>query len=261
MNNRLKELIKSMEGVSAVIVEKSNGERLIDYNGDHRFPAASIIKLYIMWAFYRKVKEGELKETDLYDVTKEPVVGGCGILQQLKTENLKLSLRDICDLMIVLSDNIATNIMIRVIGMDYINEEIQRLGYEKTALERMLMDGEARKRGLDNYTSANDSISILKTILRDDRIDLKLREEMLAIMKGQIITNHVAHNLPLDYIFAHKTGNLAATLHDVGILSTPKGEYYISVMLDQLPDIVKGKKEINKLGEFIFEEIRKYENT
>lgn len=260
MKDRILDLINSVKGVSAVVVERSDGTRLIDYNSNHRFPAASIIKLYIMWSFYKKVNDGELKETDLYDTSTETVVGGCGILQQLKTEGLKLTLRDICDLMIVLSDNMATNIMIKVVGMDYVNQQIQELGFEKTALERMLMDGEAKKKGFDNYTSANDSIGIVKAILFNDAVNEELRNSMLEIMKGQILTNHVPHNLPLDYSFAHKTGNLDATLHDVGVLTTQNDSYYISIMLDELEDIVEGKKNINDLGEFVFDEIRKLEN-
>lgn len=261
MTKKILTYLKEIDGIAGVVVERSDGKRIIEYNSEHRFPSASIIKLYIMWAFYKKVNDGELKEEDLYDVTQEEIVGGCGILQQLKTENLKLSLRDICALMIVLSDNIATNIMIRVVGMDYINNEIKRLGFHKTSLERMLMDGEARKKGLDNYTSANDSIEILKSILFDESIRKELRTEMLNIMEGQILTNHVPHNLPLDYRFAHKTGNLDRTLHDVGVLYTANDYYYLAVMLDELDDIVEGKKQINKIGEYIFTSIRQLENN
>ncbi len=260
MDNKIFEIINSFDAVSGIVVERSDGKRLINHNSDYRFPSASIIKLYIMWALYKKINDGELNETDLIDVTSEPVVGGCGILQQLKTENLTLTLRDICTLMIVLSDNMATNIIIRKVGLDYINQQIQSLGLSKTSLQRMLMDSEARKRGLDNYTSPEDSISILKAILFDDSISRDLRSSMLEILNGQILTNHVAHNLPLDYKFAHKTGNLAATLHDVGILYTPNDFYYISVMLDEITNIVEGKKVINSIGESIFTMIREVEN-
>lgn len=260
MKDKILSITNSVKGVSGIVVECSDGTRLIDHNSEHRFPAASIIKLYIMWSFYKKVSEGELSEIDIFDTTTEPIVGGCGILQQLKTEDLKLELKDICNLMIVLSDNIATNIMIRVVGMEYINQQIEKLGYKKTSLQRMLMDSEARERGLDNYTSPNDSIGILKTILFDDSIPEELRSNMLDILKGQILTNHVAHSIPLEYKFAHKTGNLASTLHDVGVLYTPNDVYYISVMLDELEDIIEGKKIINSIGECIFNEIKELES-
>jgi len=261
MENRILEVANSMKLVSGIIVEGSDGTRLVNHNPNYKFPAASIIKLYIMWSLYQKINDGELKETDLIDTSTEPVVGGCGILQQLKTEGLTLTIRDICDLMIVLSDNMATNIIIRTIGMDYINQQIEKLGLAETALQRMLMDTEAAKRGLDNFTSPEDSVSILKLILTDETMDEGLRSSMLEILRGQILTNHAAHNIPLDYKFAHKTGNLATTLHDTGILYTPKDHYYVSIMLTEIEDIVEGKKLINSIGECIFNEIREIEKA
>lgn len=259
MKEKVLSIVNSIEGVSGIVVEASDGRKIIDYNSDYRFPAASIIKMYIMWSLYKKINDGELNEDDLIDVSTEPVVGGCGILQQLETEDLKLTLRDICNLMIVLSDNMATNIVIRVVGMEYINQQIEKLGLGETSLQRMLMDTEAAKKGFDNYTSPNDSISILKAILFNESIAKKMRSSMLDILKGQILTNHAAHNIPLDFKFAHKTGNLAATLHDVGILYTPNDSYLVSIMLDQLEDIVEGKKIINYIGESICREIKEIE--
>lgn len=256
MEEKVLSIINSIEGVAGIVVETSDGTRLIDYNSDYRFPAASIIKIFIMWSLYKKINDGELNETDMIDVSTEPIVGGCGILQQLKTENLKLTLRDICNLMIVLSDNMATNIVIRVVGMEYINQQIEKLGLGKTSLQRMLMDTEAARKGFDNYTSPNDSLLILKAIISDDSVAEDLRNSMINILKGQILTNHAAHNLPLDFEFAHKTGNLSATLHDVGILYTPNDSYLVSIMLDQLKDIVEGKKIINSIGESIFDGIK-----
>lgn len=261
MKQEILDAMGAVCGASAVVVERSDRVRLIDRGGDRRFPAASLIKLYIMWALYKKINDGELKQTDTVDVKIEPIVGGCGILRLLGTENLNLTLKDIYTLMIVLSDNTAANILIKVLGADYINGLIQSKGFDKTLLGRMLMDSEARAKGFDNYTSANDILEVLKVICEDETISEQLRREMTEILKEQILTSHVAHNLPSDYSMAHKTGSLDATLHDAGIIYTPCNTYYFSVMLDEIPDIVQGKKLINAIGESIFEKIRKSEET
>lgn len=255
------DIAKSIPGRQGIVIEKEDGTRLMNYNSEEVFPSASTIKLFILWAVYKKIQNGELSREDLISITDTPSVGGCGILQQMKTPNLKLTIPDIANLMIVLSDNIATNLMIDLAGMDFINSEIKKCGFEKSKLERHMMDGEARERGLDNYTTAEEQIQILKNIENSQDIDENLRKEMLEMLYNQILTDHAGQYLPLDYKFAHKTGNLASTLHDAGILTTPKGKYYVSILTHDLEDIVEGKKVMNLLSEEIFKQIRNYEEN
>ncbi len=258
---KILEIAHSIPGRHGIVVEKDDGTLLLNHNPDLVFPSASTIKLFILWAVYKKINDGILSRDTLIPITDTPKVGGCGILQQLKTPNVKLTIPDIANLMIVLSDNIATNLMIDLAGMDYINSEIRKYGFTESKLERHMMDGEARKRGLDNYTTAGEQIQILKNIENHKDIREELREEMLQMLANQILTNHAGQYLPLDYAFAHKTGNLASTLHDTGILKTPNGKYYISILTHDLEDIVAGKKNINLIAEEIFKQIRDYESA
>ncbi|MFB0971730.1 MAG: serine hydrolase [Tissierellia bacterium] len=259
-DKKILRIANSIPGRQGIAVERDDETVLMDYNSDEIFPSASTIKLFILWSVYKKINDGLLNKNELIPINDTPRVVGCGILQNLATPDLELTVSDIANLMIVLSDNVATNLMIDLAGMDYINSEIKKYGFNKTKLERHMMDGDARERGLDNYTTASEQIKILKNIERHEDISLDLRNDMLEMLSNQILTDHAGQYLPLDYKFAHKTGNLAATLHDTGILTTPKGKYYISILTDDLEDIVEGKKVMNLLSEEIFNQIRLYED-
>lgn len=254
--NKVIDIAESIPGKKGIIVENKDGIRLIDYNGDEVFPSASTIKLFILWSLYTKIQNGELNRDDLIAINDFEKVGGCGILTQLKTANLSLSLRDIADLMITLSDNVATNILIDTVGMDFINSEMKKYGFNNSKLERHMMDSEAKARGYDNYTSPEDQVKILKKIENDEKIEEVHRKEMIEILGNQILVNHAAQYLPLDYKFYHKTGNLDSTLHDSGILVTPNNKYYITILTDELEDIVEGMKVMNLIGEEIFKQIK-----
>lgn len=255
------DIAKSIPGRQGIVIEKSDGTKLMNYNPDEVFPSASTIKLFVLWAVYKKIQKGELSREDLISISDTPSVGGCGILQQMKTPDLKLTIPDIANLMIVLSDNVATNLMIDLAGMDFVNSEIKEYGFENSKLERHMMDGDAREKGLDNYTTAKEQIQILKNIENSEDLDKELRDEMMEMLGNQILTDHAAQYLPLDYEFFHKTGNLASTLHDTGILKTPNEKYYISILTHDLEDIVEGKKIMNLLSEEIFKQIRNYEEN
>ncbi len=260
MQNGLKDIIKRVPCEIGYIITAEDGSVIDSFQEDKQFPSASIIKLNILWAIYKKINDGYLKSNDMIKVSNEKIVGGCGILQHIYSDSLELSIRDLAILMIDLSDNIATNLILEIAGIDYINKEIERLGFKETSLQRKLMDSEAVKLGLDNYTSPRDSKGILNEILNSSEIREDLRKEMEEILKIQILNQYTPQYLPSDYAFAHKTGNLARTLHDAGVLYTPNGKYYISVLVHELDDLVEGVRLHNEIGEYIFKHIRQLES-
>lgn len=252
LEEKIKDLLKSLDGRFSVIVHDLSGDEKIFINEDEVFPAASIIKLWILWKLYAEADKGKINLDEEIILKENYKVGGFGILRDMHT-GLNLSLRDYATLMIILSDNTATNVLIDYLGMDAINEEIKKLGMDSTSLQRKMMDAEAKARGLDNFTSAKDTYNILAKILRGPEISTELRQEMINILLRQQCNNKLPLLLDPDVQFAHKTGDLPGTEHDAGILFVGDARVAVVVMMYGLKNNFEGIKLHNQLGKTIYQ--------
>jgi len=208
----------NVRGVVGMVVSLLGGERsVVSVNEDVLFPAASLIKLPILWHVLCDVNEGRLALDNVFPLEGCRKVGGFGILKDLH-DGLQLSLEDLVTVMIVLSDNTATNMLIDIAGMEAINGTIARLGMRRTALRRKMMDAEAKARGLDNVTSPGDVTLFFEHLLDGTGLSGELRNKMLDILKRQQCNNKFPAGLPEGTVLAHKTGDLPGTEHDAGVL-------------------------------------------
>jgi beta-lactamase class A len=252
MREKIEALRGNLKGRVGYIIESRDGSTNLRANERGVFPSASIIKLTILWAVFRSVEDGRAFVSETAIMRDKDVVGGYGVLKDLHP-GIELTVGDMCSLMICYSDNVATNMLIDRFGMDYINEEVRGCGLTDTVLNRKMMDSEAKARGLDNYTSPLDVVNLLKLYLDSDRISKALREEMTGILYRQFCNNFLAHFMPEGFRFAHKTGDLPGTLHDVGILYPPSGQaHFIAVMCDGLEGNEDGLRFLNEAGSVIF---------
>ena len=151
MREDLLQMIREFPGNAGVILGDPENPGFC-YQEDQKFPSASVIKLFILWELYRQTENGEKSLTDQIVLTEEMKVGGFGVLTHL-TGNPSLSLHDIATLMIISSDNTATNILIDSLGIAQINATCKKMGWNETILGRKMMDFEAKAAGKDNYTS------------------------------------------------------------------------------------------------------------
>lgn len=252
LDEKIKELIKNLNGRCSVIVHDLSGDEKVFINEEEVFPAASIIKLWILWKLYAEADKGKINLDEEIILKEDHKVGGFGILQDMHS-GLNLSLRDYATLMIILSDNTATNVLIDYLGMDAINEEIKKLGMDSTSLQRKMMDTEAKARGLDNFTSARDTYNILVQILSSSEISMELRQEMINILLRQQCNNKLPLLLPPDAQFAHKTGDLPGTEHDAGIFFIGDAKIAVVVMMYGLKSNLEGIQLHNQLGNTIYQ--------
>jgi beta-lactamase class A len=153
-------------------------------------------------------------------VDSSPAVGGSGVLANL-SDITDLSVRDLAELMIVISDNLATNLLIEALTAPVIADSITAAGLAGTLLQRRLMDTAARSRGLDNRTCAADMAALLTKIALG--VDLfataesyRLAREVLA---RQQVNDRLPVHLPAGWSLAHKTGELDGVRHDAGFAS------------------------------------------
>ena len=143
-----------LDGVLGVYVRDLTTGATIELRPDVVFATASSIKLAVLYELYRQAEEGRI---DLAEVTRPPVprVGGGGILQQLG-DRVSLTWRDLAVLMVGWSDNEATNVLVRRVGMEAVNRRLDALGLPRTRLRRLMMDLAAARRGDENVSSPRE---------------------------------------------------------------------------------------------------------
>ena len=140
----------------------------------------------------------------------------CGALTYMH-DGLEVTLADLCVLMIILSDNSATNLLIDRLGIDSVNQTLRNLGLEKTTLRRRLFDSAASKKGIQNHITTREMGLMLKLIYEKKCISQAADEKMLSILKDQRLNGKIPFFLD-DYEIAHKTGEDDGITHDVGIV-------------------------------------------
>jgi len=243
LQGKIQEFLKTQTGNVAVVVETLDGDRAVAINTERVFPSASTIKLAIMSELFNRAAVGDFSLTDTITITEKHRTGGDGILKELNPGHI-FTLEELCTLMIILSDNEATNILIDFLGMENINATIKRLGLKDAHLGRHMMDSEARRQGHDNFISAEDLAKILKLIVSGRNVNQKSSEKMLDIMKRQQVRGRLDLYLPGEIVIAHKTGDLDLLEHDVGIVYPENGKAYIIVVLTNETTTNKDGREI-----------------
>lgn len=212
-------------------LEKINGDvsfyyknliskEVIKYNDEKQMLAASIIKLPILVECFNQINKGIISKDDIFITENKEKVPSCGALNYMR-ENLKVTLEDLYTLMIILSDNYATNMLIDKLGIYNINKTINEIGLKNTILNRKMFDEEKSLLGLENYTSARDMAYLLEKMYNKELIDEKCSEEMISILKNQRLNGKIPffiQSIRPKIQIGHKTGEDTNITHDVGIV-------------------------------------------
>jgi beta-lactamase class A len=233
----LVERAEAAGGRAAVVVRPLHGDddEAIAVAADHRFTAASLIKLPIL----ATALDSGLPFDERLPV--RPAVPGSGVLAHLADVG-DMSVRDLLTLMVAVSDNTATNVLIDRIGRERVNDWCAGHGLTATVLARRLMDLEARARGLDNLTSAADVASVLS----------RLADSPFAVraLEAQQFNDRLPRHLPPGFRLAHKTGELTGVRHDAGIVYPPAGPPVVVAMLTE--GTTDGAGHIAECGRLVF---------
>lgn len=193
---------------------------VVTYNQDKSLLAASLIKLLVLGAVFEQIEDGKISKDEVFTTRDEDKVPSCGALNYMR-EDLKVTLEDLYVLMIILSDNYASNILIDRCSIEKINDFIKRQGFKNTVLNRKLFDADAQADGLENYTSAEDMGILLERIYNSTFVSKEASQEMLEILKNQRLNSKIPFYLSSrenKTVIAHKTGEDTDTTHDVAIV-------------------------------------------
>jgi len=220
MQQAIEQELARAGGRWACVVIRMHGstpQQLVSLNPDLLFPAASLAKVPILIEVARQVEQGMLSWYTRYILPDSVRVSSSGVIADLSPD-LQPTLHDLAHLMITISDNTASNMLLHLVGFGAVNATIQQLGLQETRLERRFMDFAARQQGRDNWTTAGDMANLFFQLCSHA---LPGSREMLEILLHQndytLLPAYWGEDLP----FAHKTGDLPGVTHDAGILFPP----------------------------------------
>ena len=213
------------------------------FGGDDRVRTASTIKVAVMVEAFARVAEGRAKWADELVLTKEKKVGGSGILPEL-SDGLRLSLRDAVSLMIILSDNTATNMVLDLLTADAVNARMESLGLKQTRLMRKVFGGgesaegklEAGKRFGLGRTTPREMVALMEKLERGEVVGPAASKEMLELMKREQERSGIWRAL-WQVPRATKSGALDALRANVGIIYHPRGRIALAVTCDDSPAV------------------------
>lgn len=239
---RLERIASAVNGVVGYdIVDLTSGEHISRLQ-DQIFPTASAIKVGIVYELFKQSADGRIKLDESMPLDRSKAVGGSGVLVHMGTPTL--TIRDYAVLMVTLSDNTATNVLIDRLGMAAITKRMEQLGLANTKLRRHMMDGAAARRGDENVSTPGELASLMKSIqsLPDAVALLKLPKE-----------NRLRRGLPPGVESADKSGELDGVRADIGVVFAKNRPYVFSVMTTYLRDEDEGERAIVEMSRAAYE--------
>ena len=238
LEERIEAELKSYDGTMGLYIDDLKGN-IITRFPDEKFETASTIKVYILAALFDAIGQGKASLHDMLTCEERFWIDGSGILGSLEV-GTTLSVKNVATLMIIVSDNIATNMLIDYLGIDNINACIQKLGCKDTVLHNVLDFAKYHQLGT---TTPRDYASMFVRIQNRTLISPEASEQMWQILSQQHYNSMLVKSLPQFYVdpdnydeqlfwFASKSGSMNACRNDGGIITTPYGSYVI-VMLNK----------------------------
>lgn len=228
MEKAVRKRIATFRGEVGLVIKDLKTGWTFSVNPDKTFPSASMVKVPIMAACLKAAEEGRITLQDGLKLKKTDKTRGSGRLRLSRTGSV-FTVEHLLELMVTRSDNTAANMIIDLLGFDYLNSCFREMGLETTNLARRILDARAREKGMENYTTAREMAAMLEEIYRKSCVCSEVSEKCLDVLKLQEINDRIPRLLPRDTVVAHKTGLERQVCHDAGIIFTEKGDLLISV--------------------------------
>lgn len=244
LDQQIKNIVSSFRGKVSLYAKNLDTGETYALNADERVRTASTIKIAVMIEAFARVAEGKAKWTDEVLLTKEKKVSGSGILGEL-SDGLRLTLRDAVNLMMILSDNTATNLVLDVLTTDAVNGRMESLGFKQIKINRKVMSGgesaagkdpENKKYGL-GFATPHEMVLVMEKLERGEIVSPAVSKEMIDLMKreqGRYAIGRSQWDLPM----ASKYGALDRLRSAVGIVYSKKGKIAMSISCDDMPEIM-----------------------
>jgi beta-lactamase class A len=243
LETRVTPLIQTHKGRIAVAIKNLKTGEEFYHNADDRLPTASLIKLPVLVETYWQAAEGKIKLDTKLTLTEKDKVPGAGILRDNFSEGATFPLRDAVRLMIVFSDNTATNLVLDQIGLPSTNARMEKLGLKNTKVNAKVYRGSTtsidpvatKKYGLGS-TTAREMVQLLALIEAGQVVSPEACREMLKTLKACDDKDMFARFLPAGMELAHKTGAVSDARTSAGIAYTRSGPVALCVLTAENED-------------------------
>ena len=238
---------RGLDGVMGVaIVDLTDGHKYLLHANDV-YPQASSIKICVLAELYRQAQQGKLKLTDLYTVNAADLVQDSDIMGGLTPGVTQITLRDLATMMVAVSDNSATNVLIDRVGMDNVNAFLKAQGLRDTRLRRKMMDLKAAAEGRENVSTPNEMVNLLQALYRDEILNQEMTADFFKVLSTHK-DSWIPSNLPDDLKIADKPGALEGVRNDSGVIFVDKRPYVLCVMTTYLHRERDGEEAISNIS-------------
>jgi beta-lactamase class A len=264
LRGRVERLDAQLDGILGLYVRDLKTGRSLELRADEVFPAASTIKVAVLYDLYRQAAEGRL---DLAEVTRPPLprVRGGGALQELG-DQVSLTWRDMASLMLAFSDNEATNQLIGKLGMDSVNHRLDVLGLTRTRLRRRMMDLDAARRGDENVSTPSELARLMLTLREGTGLDAaraKDLREVAALPRWDTasIRPPFLAPLPESVKALEKSGELEGVRAAVAVVELERRPYVAAIMTTHLRRDADGEAVIRDISALLFETFDRFDRA
>ena len=253
LQDKITDIDRHLDGVMGVAIrDLSSGETFL-LHGDDVFPQASSIKIAVLAELYdqeqrgRRGESGVARLADLYTMRSEDLVPDSSIMGGLTPGVSRVTNRDLATMMVAVSDNSATNVLIDRVGMPNVERMLTSLGLKNTHLQRKMMDIAAARQGRENISTPREMMTLLDAIYRNKLFDKELTADFFKVLSTPKDSS-IPKLLPNDVTIANKPGELEAVRNDSGIIFVPNRPFILCVMTTYLHDERAGQRAISEIA-------------
>jgi len=247
LESSINDVDHNLDGVLGVAILDLTSGKKFALHGEEVFPQASSIKIAVLAELYRQAQVGKLKLTEMYTVQASDLVPDSSIMGGLTPGVTRITLRDLATMMIAVSDNSATNVLIDRIGMENVNMLLDSLGLVHTRLRRKMMDLKAASEGRENISTPTEMMTLLEDLYRGKVLNKAMTDDffnMLSTQKHGFLTRDLPEGLKI----ANKPGELEGVRNDSGVVFVENRPYVICVMTTYLRRERDGEEVIGNIS-------------
>jgi beta-lactamase class A len=242
---RLDAVARSVDGVVGyVVMDLTSGNPVAARLEREPFPTASAIKVPVLYELLKRADEGTLQLDAVTPLEQSQVVGGSGVLRHLTSPSL--SLRDHAALMMIVSDNTSTNVVIDAVGMANVGARMRGLGLGDIQLRRKMMDDAAVQRGDENVASPASLLKSTEVLWKGEGLTPARRDLGREIMRQ--VSGAIRGNIPARIPVFSKTGSLSGVRAETAIVDLPNAPFGLAVMTTYLQEDGGGSRAIGEIA-------------
>jgi beta-lactamase class A len=249
---------QQLDGVMGIaVLDLNSGQKLL-IRPDEVFPQASSIKIAVLAELYHQAQQsargasGKATLTDRYVLRSADIVPDSSILGGLTPEVSSLTNRDLATIMVAVSDNSATNVLIDRVGMENVVRLTESLGLGHTQLRRKMMDLQAAAQGRENISTPREMMELLEQLYRGKVIGPPLLDDFFNVLATSK-NSWIPRDLPADLKIANKPGELEGVRNDSGIVFLKNRPYVICIMTTYLANERAGEEAITRISRLAFD--------